>query len=411
MARVFASPPLSADGRRLLWALVAAGFGVRVVLAFAFRGTGFDIDSYQMVRDALHAQPSSVYSTVNAADAPHWPYPPGFFAWILLAGAAHDLTGLRFDGFVQLAPCVADAALAWVVQAFLGQRGASERTRLTAAALVAVGPSFAVISGYTGGIDSFVILPAVVGVWAWTRLDPPQRALVAGLLVGLGGALKFPALLVVLAILPSARSPREGATFLAAVAFVPLLALAPWLVADPDGTIDALRSNDGLPGFGGISLLVQPELSAIWLQTGDVELSAVSEWLFDRASAFALASLLAVGAVLLWRRTPPVLAALIVYLTFYAFGINFGMQYLIWGMPFALMAGRVGLVAALQLAVLVPSAIGIGVGSRDLPLEWVYSPIMLLVWAGLLAWWAVELRRVLRGTAERPPDVVQPSAR
>lgn len=408
--RLFASPALGDPARRAFWTLVAIGTVVRLVVAFATAGTGFDIESWRLVREALSTAPLDVYSTVNEPNAPHFPYPPGFFAWIVLSGWLHDLTGLRYDGFVQVAPIAADAAIAWVVQAFLGQCGASDRTRIAAAALVALGPSFGLISGYTAQIDSLVILPALLGVWAWLRADPAQRALLAGLLIGLGGSVKVPALLVVLALLPTARSLREAATLGATAAAVPLLMLSPWLLADPDGTVGALRSNDGLPGFGGISLLVQPGLSALWLGTREsVGLTPASEWLFDRASLFAIGSLLTAGAVLLWRRTPPVLAGLVVYLTFYAFGINFGVQYLIWGLPFALLAGRLVPVAALQAALIVPTAIGIGLGPEGEPLHYVYTPIMLLVWAGLVAWWAVEMREVLRGergrqglTATRP---------
>ena len=380
-----------------MWTLLAIGTVGRLAVAFATAGTGFDIQSWVLVGDALSTDPLQVYTTVNAPNAPHFPYPPAFFAWIVPAKWLHDLTGLRYDGFVQVAPILGDAALAWVVQAFLGQRGAADRTRGLAAALVALGPSFALISGYTAQIDSLVILPAVLGVWVWLRADVAQRALIAGALVGLGGSVKISALLVVLALLPTARSPREGAILVATAAAVPLALLAPWLLADPDGTVRALRSNDGLPGFGGVSLLVQPGLSALWLGTREgVGLTPASEWLFDRASVFAIGSLLAVGAVLLWRRAPPVLAALVVYLTFYAFGINFGVQYLIWGLPFALLAGRLAFVAALQAALIVPTAIGIGLGPEDEPLHYVYTPFMLLVWAGLVVWWALEMRRVLQ---------------
>lgn len=392
-AGAFAAPPLAPPFRRLLWALIAAGAAIRLGVAFESRGVGFDIDSYELVRDALRSDPLGLYSAVNEPDAPHWPYPPAFFAWIALSGWLGDATGLRFDGFVQIAPIAADAALAWVVQAFLGQRGASDRTRLAAAALVAIGPSFGFISGYHGQIDAVAILPAVLGFWAWCRLDPPRRALVAGALIGLGGSVKVSALLTVLALLPTVRSLREGVRLCAAAAAVPVLLLVPWLAADPGGTVAALRSNDGLPGFGGISLLVQPDLSALWLQTKDgVELTAASEALFDVAALVAIGTLLATGALLAWRRTPPLNAAVVVWVTVYALGVNFSLQYLVWGLPFFLMAGRLGAVAAIQAAVLVPTALLYGVGSRDEPLHLVYTPIMLLVWAAFLAWWVVEVR-------------------
>ncbi len=338
---------------------------------------------------------------MNEPDAPHWPYPPAFFAWFVLSDRAAGLTGLRYDGFVQIAPILADAALAWIVQAFLGSRGAPERVRLAAAALVALGPSFGFVSGYHGQIDAVSILPAVLGLWLWSRSEAPQRALVAGLLIGLGGAVKIGALLTVLALLPSARSWGERARLVAAAGCVPLLLLVPWLAADPDGTAQALGSNDGLPGFGGISLLVQPELSALWLQTKQVELTALSETLFDRAAVIAIGALLATGVVLLARRVPPLEAAVVVWLCVYALGVNFSLQYLVWGLPFFLMAGRLRAVAALQAAVLVPTALIYGVGARSEPLHRIYTPIMLAVWAAFVAWYVLELRRAAAGPSGR----------
>src|SRR3712207_2901649 len=209
-------------------------------------------------------------------------------------------------------------------------------------------------------------------------------------------------------LLPSARSLREGVMLLAAAAAVPVALLAPWLVADAGGTIAALRANDGLPGFGGISLLVQPDLSALWLQTKDVALSATSARLFDGPAPIALAAVLAAGALMLRRRTPPLAAAVLLWVTFYALGINFSLQYLVWGIPFFLMARRLRTVAVLQAVLLVPTALLYGVGSRDDQLHLIYTPVLLLVWAGFVVWLVVELRRsVLDRDARRVVDAVQ----
>jgi hypothetical protein len=395
---------MSINARRTLWALILVGSLGRLVVAFATRGQVFDITSYEMVRDALHAHPLDVYAIVNSANAPHWPYPPGLFPWILASDGLHRLTGLRFDGFVQLAPIAADAVLAWIVQAYLGRRGATERTRLIAAGLVALGPVFAVASGYHGQIDALCILPAVIAFWVWTDGDQRRRALLAGLLVGVGGALKVPALLFVLALIPSVRSRREFITLGAAAAVVPLLVLAPFLAHDVHGTIDGLRGNKGLPGFGGISLLVQPSLSEIWLHTNrGVGLSPASRALFDHGAFFAMSAVLIVGALMARRRTPPGTAAVLLWLTVYAFGINFGITYLIWGLPFFLMTGHLRAVAALQAALVVPMLLLYVDAGRSLPLEVVYVPIMLAVWASLLVWWVREARAALRPSVPLTP--------
>src|SRR3712207_1723439 len=118
------------------------------------------------------------------------------------------------------------------MQDFLRRRGATERTRLAAVALVALGPSFWIVSGYHGHIDSLAILSAVLIVWLWDRWPPGmRRALTCGGLVGLGIATKVVPGLVLVALLPWVRSRREALALVAPAALIPLVAFVPFLVA------------------------------------------------------------------------------------------------------------------------------------------------------------------------------------
>lgn len=131
----------------------------------------------------------------------------------------------------------------------------------------------------------------------------------------------------------------------------------------------------------------------MWLGTRpDVALSPASRALFDHGTPFAVGALLVTGAVLLWRRVEPLPASVLMWLTVYAFGINFGITYLIWGMPFFLLAGYLRAVLLIQAALVIPLALlYIRIG-RDLPLHWVYTPILLALWIGLVAWFVVAIR-------------------
>lgn len=256
---------MSRRGRRILWALLAGGTAVRLVLAFAFYGVGFDIDSLRLAADLLADSPLDLYAQANSTEIARWPYPPGFFGLLLAADGLAASAGLPFHGVVQVPAIAADAGIAWLVQDFVGRRGASERDRLVAAGLVALGPAMFLVSGFHGQIDSVAILPAVAAVWIWERRpDWRGRALAAGLLIGVGANVKTVPLVVVFALLPWCRGPREAVTLAAAAAVVPLAALAPWLTAHPDATAEALRYT-GAPGVGGLGLLVQPNLIEFWL--------------------------------------------------------------------------------------------------------------------------------------------------
>ena len=369
--------------RRVLWGMLAIGIVARLVVAFTTYGIEYDIDSYVAVNGALGEDPLNLYSIVNGDPYNRWPYPSGFLPFVGLAHLAGKAVG-PFDGWIQVPQILADGAIAWLVWSYLGRRGAGEGTRLAAAGLVALGPSFAVVSGYHGQLDSFAILPAVVAVYVWDVLPPgARRGLIGGALVGCGIALKTAPGLVLLALLPTAKTNRERAALVAAAVAVPLVALAPWLIADPGGTTDALRTHRAVPGVGGLSLLVQPELPRIWLETGVEQISSTTQWLVDRQTAIVALCLIPF-AVLVWRRrTPPAEAATILWLAFYVFATAFAFQYAVWGLSFALMAGYVRAVAIVQAALLVPTFL-IYAKPFDSGSEWVYVPLMIGVWVGLI---------------------------
>lgn len=327
--------------------MLAAGLVGRLLVAFSTYGVSFDVEAYSIVREALAEDPWHVYG-----DHDRWPYPPGYFAWILIAGRLEALSGLELSDLVQLPPILADVALAWVVQDELGRRGAGARPRLAAAALISFGPIFAVVSGYHAQIDSIAILPAVMAVVLWSRLAPgARRAAVAGLLIGAGAAIKTVPLVALVALLPWVRSLREAALLTACAVAVPLLAFVPFALADPDGVRHALEYR-GVPGAGGISLLVQPELARAWMNEASVQGSDLTYLLLDYGGAITAAVLLAVAAFLFRQRPEPVVGAALLYLALWAFGINFFLQYAVWGLPFLLLAGYLREVALAQLLML-----------------------------------------------------------
>ena len=375
----------------MLWAIILGGSAVRVLTAFLTVGLAYDIESFGLVSEALRGdRPLSLYLDVNT-EAVRWPYPPGYFPWILAADKLSAWVGLPFHGVVQMAPIVSDAVLAWVVQAYLGDRGVNERRRLGAATLIAFGPSFVFVSGYEGQLDSVALAPAAIALLVWGRLSSGRRALAAGVLIGLGAALKTFPLFVVLALLYKVRDLREGAVLVGAAGAVPLVLISPWLAVEPQGTLDALRYN-GLPGVGGLSLLAQPSLADYWIRDIPVALSGLTKALIEWRAPIMVLGLGMVGAVLLRRRPDPATGTLLVYLGIFVLGLNFGPRYLLWALPFALMAGWLREVGALQAVTVVAAAILIAAPFEDRWAPMVYVFIMLSL-LGAFAVWLVALAR------------------
>lgn len=389
---------LSRRGVQILMLMLAAGLAARLAMAFASYGVSYDIDSFTIVRDALRTDPLEIYSAVNNDPFLRWPYLPGFFPVVASAGWLADNTGLPFHGWIQVTQIAADGAIAWLVQHYLGLRGHSERARLAGAALVLLGPSFAAVSGYHGQIDQVAFLPGVVALVLWERSPPGvRRALIAGALIGLGTAIKTVPIVLLAAFLPACRDRREAGALVAAAVAVPVLTLVPWLIADGEATLRSLRQHRALPGIGGISLVIQPDLGKFWLSRVPVDLSSLNRTLVDH-QGLAVALLMApVAALTMARRIAPVHAAAILLLGMEVLGISFTFQYAVWALPFALMAGYLWQVAAVQAALVIPTLLiyqGLSLSSPHR----VYVPLMIVIWVAL----AVALGRMLYGVARTP---------
>jgi hypothetical protein len=392
-------------GWRLLWAMIGVGALARVIVAFDTYGVVFDIQSYQIVGDAfLDGGLFSTYDQISQGDFTRWPYPPGYWPFIYAAIKLDDLVGLPLQGTIQLPAIAADAAIALLVVHYLGWRGASERTQLAGGGLVALGPSFAFISGYHGHFDAVAILPAVAALILWER-EGQSRALWAGLLIGVGAAFKSVPILMLIALLPTARSPREGATLVAAAVAVPLALLLPFALVDLH-PIWLMATYRGVGGIGGLSLVVQPGLADLFVRgDADVGFSSATEVLLDYGSFPMLGALALVAGLTLRRRTPALQAACLVWLVPYVFGNAFVFQYIVWGVPFFLMAGYLREVLALQAALAIAFLL-LRLGPWEDPLATVvYVALMLAAWAALL----VALIAQLRAVAGRASPVPQAS--
>jgi hypothetical protein len=360
--------------------LVAIGTGIRLWIAFTNYGLKWDIDSAYTAANWLTSHPLHVY------ESNRYPYPGGFLPVILVCRWIADATGAAFYGVFKVPSILADAGIAVALAWGLERLGATARERLIAVGLVALGPSFILISGYHGQIDSTAILPALVAVIVW-RLGGAGRGWQAGLLIGLATAIKTVPLFMVLALLPTVRSWREAAVLIGCALAVPVLSLLPFAIADWHYAIGWQRENRGLPGLGGLGLLFQPGLVDGWFHTPQylVPWNHLTKLSMDSQNYVVGAAAVVAGAYAFRRRMDAVHAAALIWLVIYVANADWAFQYFVWGLPFFLLARRYWEVAALQLALVLPAA-QIYFQFADHALGWAYIPLMTLVWCSLLLW-------------------------
>ena len=276
--------------------------------------------------------------------------------------------------------------MALLVYLYLDRRGDGGAKAFGAFALVCLGPTFAATSGYHGQLDSVAILAAAAALIAWEQLDGRRRrALACGLLLGLGVAIKTVPVLLLIALLPWASDRREALRLVAWTALVPATLILPYAITDPASTLDVAR-NAGLPGFGGLSLVVQPELSSAWLVEGSsTSISALNDRLYD-LGRFIAAALIGCLAVVAWRlRPPPLTMAIIIWLSVYVFNPDLFLHYLVWGVPFLLLAGYVWQVAVLQILIVIPTVILYAGPWSSTAASFAYSAVLIGLWAWALA--------------------------
>lgn len=333
----------------MVGALVLAGVAIRTWIALTNYGVGYDTDTASIVARLLSTHPLHAYSSIR------YPYPAGYLPVLLVCHWFSDLVGAPFWAVWKLPSIAGDAGLILALVWGVGRLGGSPRLRLACAALVALGPIFVIVSGYHGQLDPVAILPALLAVVIW-ELEGPGRGWQAGLLIGLGAAIKTVPFFMVLALLPTARSRREAAMTVTCALAVPLLSILPFLAADPHDTWRSLTFNHGVPGLGGLSILVQPSLVHGWLVGPLPHISAATWFFVGKQNLFVGAAVLAAGAFAARRRLAAADAAVLIWVALYLANFNWAYQYFIWGLPFFLLAGRLREAVLLQLLVLLPAA-------------------------------------------------------
>jgi hypothetical protein len=381
---------------------------MRVALAFVFRGTDAILIEQFSATGVRSWDWHAVYENNGFFN---WIYPPLWLGWLAGASWLSDLTGLSFHGLAKLGPSLADVGLALAIYIYLGWRGARERLRLAGATLVLLGPSFIAISGYHGQIDSAAILPAVVGLMVWERSSGPNRGLWAGLLIGVGAAVKLPPLLLVLPLLGSARSWREGAKLAGAALAVLLLTLAPLWAAGID--LHRVVRYAGFPGWGGLSLVIEPAYGwHLFTQQlfAPYHHSGLAQAVQDNARWITAAALAAYAGFVFRYRPSAVDAAALLWLVVYAFSPNFFLNYLVYGLPFFIMAGFLIEVAVLQVLLIVPTvAYYVVLSPAHSTLTGVlYVPAMIALWVAWVLAMFVIARRIVEQREEDVTPVQSP---
>ncbi len=290
------------------------------------RGAGPDIDAFRL-QAATVFQHQNIYRIYELKD--RYPYPP-VWVWIIAAMQLVAWTlHMPFDQAARLPALVGDIGICLLMFGYLRHRVGTCWAAMIPAALYAINPVALFVGAGHGQFDSLVILFILLAFY----LRGPQedrRPLWSALALGLGIALKgYPVLALPYLALTAPRGYRLRTAVYAFVPLVVAVVLYTALFGVSKGIVTHVIGYQSTYDFGWAGLH-SAHISRIVLQP----------WVLRALELLLIAFAAIVPAVLFHRR--PAAAMSIIFLAFYATTPTMSAQYLIWVLPFLLLAMPVG---------------------------------------------------------------------
>jgi hypothetical protein len=158
----------------------------------------------------------------------------------------------------------------------------------------------------------------------------------------------------VLALIPTAVDNRERIKLAIVTVAVPALAVLPFELAYT-GTVHTILRYHGLPGLGGLSLMVQPHLVNHW-PASIAHLNLANRVLKDLTIPLVLVGLAVATWVAYRKRMHPYAAAALVYGALIVASPNFFLQYSLWVFVPVIAAGYLRTATVASIAWILPIA-------------------------------------------------------
>jgi hypothetical protein len=321
------------------WRVALGLFSLAVVArgipAALFYGTS-DVLAWELLGQLL-LNGENFYATRLHNWPPLWVYLPAGL-WLL-----HTATDLPFAFLVKLPPIAADACITVLLYRTGLRLNWGGPTAAAIGLAYALNPVAVLISGYHGQFDSLMLAPAVLAWYGWEFWSGRRRLLGSGLALGLGVWFKTVPLLFLPVFLPRLASWRERLIYSALAVGPAVLGTLPYLFLWPADVIEnfvGYSSWFGQWGYPVVWMLVEfVQLSRVPWPVPDPNFISPSLRLMLDHGRWLLAGALLATWWYSYRRAFDVLAAILATLTvFYFATVGFGLQYVLWIVPFALVA-------------------------------------------------------------------------
>ncbi len=357
-------------------------------------GAGYDIESFKLVTDALLAG-QEVYTSVLGRH----PYLP--LQMYLMGGTAWlgDLVGLPYVVSIKLPAVLADGAIAALITTSLSRDGRRPASAAAFGLLYALNPISLLVTSYHGQFEAITLLLLVL---AWRSWRFGRHAAWSATALGLAILNKTWPVILLPVFWIRQRSWRDRILYATLALGIPLAGILFYLVVFEASPVPMLRralTHRGVAGYWGPGAIIDP-LTAIY---------TAGRPLFDTLVALRNVLLAGAAVLALWitRRDSALDAILTVILSIFMITVGFGIQWLVWPVPFALLAREEGWTKAYSVAgafMLLVHLYGLHMypwlGEWVTPeaANWIIRLSALPVWIIVVAW---TLRRYRQSQATR----------
>lgn len=350
-------------------------------------GAGYDIDSFRLVTDALLGG-----QEVYTASIGRHPYLP--FQMYIMGAMARlaDGTGLPYVAAIKLPAVLADVALTGMV--YYAFRRKASPDALYAALLYALNPVSLLVTSYHGQFESVTLVFLAAALLLW---DPGGRGRLSAVALGLAILNKtWPVVFLPTMVWRVGGWPKR-AVYAAIALGIPVISVLAYLVifaADPEPMLQRALTHRGVAGYWGPGAVISPLAQLV------PALQPVMDALVaGRNGLLAAAVLLA----LWWTRRQSTLDAfLTLVLSIFVVTVGFGIQWLVWPIPFAILAREYRWLKLYSLAgvwMLFVHLFGLHMGPwlfewlPSVSPDWFIRLSALPAWLVVLLWTIRRLRR------------------
>lgn len=307
--------------------LIGIALLVRLVPAFLLPvGAGHDIQSYRLVADALLAG-EDVYTSAAVGRHPYFP----LFMYVIGASLYLSLhTFIPFVTWVKLVPIVCDVVITGVIFISAQKMGKSKDFSAFLALLFALNPISVLVSAYHGQFDS---IPILLLLLAWYFWHFKRDVTVSSVFLGFAVLVKtWPIVFlpIIFFRLPIWKDKFKYVMIVFAIPILFTMAYVLWFSSDPEPMLRRALTHIGPTGYWGPgSIFAVASCVDEGFQTGLDVLKEINRWLVISVAVFSL-----------WatRKNSTLDALLTILLCILAVNMGMGMQWLLWIVPFAILA-------------------------------------------------------------------------